>query len=230
MAIRSVSNMNTPEAPGANIPVNAGSVTVSSGMSPEAVVKYNNEGKALVFDVQGGFPELADSVVRQLSSENRMRYSHAREIHAILRPEAELATQGIQVDLQLVSKPKEKLDATPPKGLVHRWVRPEKLRDRQAKGWKVAGKETKSYLGMTGGMHRVGHNGQDELLLMTKPRTEHEKVYAAKAIKNSARAGFTGSVVTSEAQSAGLSDYNESKDGTNRPWKDIVSTETVGEE
>lgn len=205
-------------------------VRVNASTSDADVIRFDGEGKGLVFSVEDDFPSLPDEVLRQLGADNRTRYSHAREIH-MMQAAPSSGLEGIEVDLQLVSKPTDKLKVfTLPDNLVERWVRPENIRDKQAKGWKVAGNEAKSYIGTTGGVHKIGRIGQDELILMVRDKKSYQQAQLKKAEENSRKAGFANAtkVVTSEAAQAGLSDYNEAKDGKKRPWKDLATE--AGEE
>ncbi len=208
----------------ATISLGSNFVKADNHMSDADMIKLDAEGKSLVFEVGESFPEVSDEALRAMSADNRTRYSHAREIHALWSPEANDSIDGIEVDLQLVSSPTDKLKVTVPKGMKERWVRPENIRDREAKGWKIAGSESKSFIGATGGVHKIGRIGQDELVLMIRDKADFTAAQMKKAAENSKRAGFAAAsrVVSGEAAQAGLQDYNESKDGQKRPWKDLA--------
>jgi len=196
----------------------------------ETMIDLDAKGKVLLFDPKENFVRVSEETLRVFSKENRVRYQFAADFHKSWQGVSAIDGR-ISVDMQLVSKPTEKLEVMKvPKGTATRWVRPEMIRDRMAKGWKIAGDEVESYLGQTGGLHRISQGGRDELILMTRPSSELSKAYVKKVEVNNKLAGFRPKVVTAEASAAGLSEYDEEHDTKKRSWKDQATADSVGEE
>ncbi len=209
---------------------NAEMLMVETGTKPASVLQWDAEGHGLLFDGKQNFVELPDDVVAALSSLNKTRYRHAVEFHKVWVKTADDGVFNIKVDAQLTSKPKDKLHYKAPKGMVGYWERPENVRTSIAKGWAIADDKSESFLGMTGGAHRIGRVGQEELILMVRDKKINDAEHFAQAAENSRKAGIRSPVVSSEARQAGILDYDESKDRNKRSWNELVSTDSVGEE
>jgi hypothetical protein len=205
-------------------------IIVEAGTKAEAVLQWDAEGHGLLFDGKQNFIQLPADVVAALSSINKTRYRHAVEYHKVWVKTADDGVFNIKVDAQLTSKPKDKLHFKVPKGMTGYWERPENVRSSIANGWAVADDKTESFLGLTGGAHRVGRVGQEELVLMVKDKKKNDAEHFAKAAENSRKAGVRNPVVTPEARQAGIMEYDESKDRSKRSWNELVSTDSVGEE
>lgn len=204
---------------------------VTGGDSRESIVKWDSDGVVLQFDAKEDFVVLDDVTVAALHADNKLRYTHARDFHAAWQDtQASDAARELHVDLQLTSKPTDKLKATARNGMRTRWVRPELVRDREAKGWSVADGRTKSFLGAKNGIHRIGYNGQDELILMERSEAECKRDELAKAEANNKLAGAVPRVVTGAAAQAGFREYDEGRDTKARNWKELETAGNAGEE
>jgi len=209
----------------------AGKLIVSLDTPFETIVQSDAKGMVLLFDTKRDFVQLPDAMVSRLSRDNALRYSHARDFHDVWAGDDELAVAAaISVDLQLVAKPTEKLQVDTPDSLQHRWVRPENVRTRLAKNWSIAGERIKSFIGLTNGVHKIGYNGQTELVLMVKDKEQHLKGYSEQVAKNNKLAGTKSRITTPETRQAGLSDYDEGADRKDRAWNEVLSVEKAGEE
>jgi hypothetical protein len=217
MAKKLTTGNTTASANTETTPELASQLTIDALTPIETMIEYDSAGKTLLFDGKDNFRVLDEAVLRQLSKDNNMRYRFAKEFHDSRANQSEFASK-INVDLQLVSKPAQKLDFVARKGMTGRWVRPEMIRDRMAKGWKIADAKTDAYLPMEGGVHRISRNGQDELILMEKPTAEVKKIAFANAARNTKMAGIRSRVVTGEAAQAGIQEYDESQDRAKRDW------------
>lgn len=218
---------------------NPGMLAVTTSTPVEEMLRWDEEGGGLLFDSFEEFVALPPETVGKLGRTNRLRYVQALEIHKNARDDGPGSVEdkiagSLQVDLQTVLTPTDKLAFEVPKGFDGRWARPEMVRTYEARGWKLARGEAKSSVGAdkSDGLHKLGTNGQLELVLLVKPTKLVVETQKQRSIKNERLAGTVDKqgVVDAEARMAGLDEYDESRDGKKRPWKDLATAETVGEE
>lgn len=195
-----------------------GKVIIGTGVNPENVIRLDQEGRILVFEMKEAFLPLEDSVLGQLSRENRLRYSMAKEFHDAWRGDenAKLVEQ-FQVDRNLVGSATDKLTVKGTPGMHVRWARPDKIEEYRAKGYKILGAdEAQSFLGPKGGHHEVGKLGQTELVAMGIPEELFEKRMKAATKKNNDLAGAWKSMGLNEMQRAGAQGFAATDDDKRR--------------
>ena len=235
MAKSKVQEANTTTPVEEKTPAAPRSIVIDSSTPVESVLDFDSKGTILQFDSKEAFIELDEINVRSLSRDNAARYGYAKEFHAAwLQQKADGLDEVLKVDLQLTGRPEQKLDFKLPKGLEGRWTRPELVRDRMAKGWRIADDSAETFIGRTGSVHKIGFGGQTELVLMVKDAKEVAKARAEKASENNARAGFKQKAVTGEMAQAGIREFDpfdddakRKREGRSRAWRE---TGSAGEE
>lgn len=162
-------------------------VTVSSDTTFEDVLRYDTEGALLVWDSED-FEPLSDEEVRQLRKANRDRYVIFKEIAEDLasadkkdKKVSEDFSVGVSAGLaarRLEVKGKDE-------SLSYRWERPDMVEDRKDEGWDYVKEGVSTLRNQNGkGIHRIGAQGQEELVLMAIPK---EKLAGKKARKKAKR-------------------------------------------
>lgn len=202
------------------------SVIVNASFSPVNVLELDAKGAILMFDGKDGFVELADEVVAQLSADNKRRYAFAREFHLTWRgSDQNRLSESISVDRQSTGTPLQKISTTGKKGLRFRWCRPELVDARIGQGYRIANADdAKSYAGARNGVHRIGVQGRDELVLMAMPEQMYAERQIKKAEKNAKAAGAYRESFKQEAARTGLKPYDEATDkGDGRRWTEQQS-------
>ena len=167
-------------------------VIVKADLTFEEVLRYDNEGMLLVWEPED-FQPLKDEELRQLRKANRDRYEIFKEIHEDSKKrieEDEEILGGFQVGVTsgLAAR---RLDVKgKDENFSYRWERPDMVEDRRDEGWQITKKGVKTLRNQEGkGIHRIGAQGQEELILMQMPkdrlsvRKERKKAMRARAIE-----------------------------------------------
>jgi hypothetical protein len=202
---------------------------IDAGMPVETMIQLDASGAVLVFETTTRFIALPEEIIGQLSSENRLRYAHAKEFHDTWRGEEhdELVNE-LQVGKQFSGSASEKLSFTAPKNMVVRWTRKDRVPGRTAKGWRVLGAdEITSFLGPTGSHHEIGQLGQTELVAMGIPKEIYDKSQKAKVRRNIQMAGSWETSGLSELQRAGGNPFVANDDDIDRKhnWSPVAQDE-----
>jgi hypothetical protein len=157
-------------------------VLVGIDYDVESVIQLDEEGAELSFDDrEGKFLELGPDDVRKLSPINRANYllaSHLYHYEEAQKGEPEAAELRISPRLSKASK---RLDVRYPEGYREKfhtaWKRTDEVRDAEYDGFSyVKGEEVETFgkAKRPGDMHVIGAAGEDELVLMKKPREEYD--------------------------------------------------------
>lgn len=163
-------------------------VEITSANTFEEVLKYDQEGKRLLFACEKGqFLELTDEETRQLSAFTKVVYSTMRAQNKLAEAEdddwAEVKanlkigeTRGsARARMQVTS-----LDKGATGDLETRTFRPDNVANGEAKGWKIASKKRWSMPGSQEGHIGIRNHGEDELILMERPKSFREAQEKAK--------------------------------------------------
>lgn len=198
-------------------------IIVGTGVSVDDVLASDAKGYDLVFEQTDKFLPLDDATVAALSAINRTRYFMAKEFHDTWRGDEHAAfVERFQVDRQSVGSASDKLTANAGE-LKTRWVRPDRIGELRARGYKIlAADEASSYLGPNAGHHEVGRLGQTELVLMGIDKGLYNKAQAEKVRKNNEMAGAYKNSALSEMRQAGGAPFetvDESRD--RRSWTEV---------
>lgn len=171
-------------------------VTVSSDTTFEDVLRYDTEGALLVWDSED-FEPLSDEEVRQLRKANRDRYVIFKEIAEDLAS-ADKKDKKVSEDFSVGASAGLAVRRLEIKGkdesLAYRWERPDMVEDRKDEGWKFVKDGVSTLRNQNGkGIHRIGAQGQEELVLMAIPkeklasRKERKRLKRERAIEGIAR-------------------------------------------
>lgn len=156
------------------------------------MLQYDQEGKMLTFDTDPGkFKELGRETLRELSNENRLRYSQAKEINKLLNEEAEEDQSWkdeIKIDEQYAS-PTERLSVkNGTKGYSYYNAAPGNIGKYQKLGYHIVPDSDPASIGMSGSK-KIGTLGRDELVLMRTTEENKKKIDEAKREKIKVRKG-----------------------------------------
>lgn len=152
-------------------------VKVSVDMAPADVIELSQSGADLRFeDTPGQFLELDDEHVRELRKGDREKYFVAHGAWRMEMNQRLSESEGIRVSGRLAAATARlEVDGKDP-GMHYCWKRPDELRQAGYDGYEIAkGKNLRSFGGKSGAVHRVGAMGEDELILMQKPREQAER-------------------------------------------------------
>lgn len=179
-------------------------VTVGTGVDPENVIRWDKDGAVLLFEQKENFLPLADAVVGQLSRENKVRYSMAKEFHDAWRgDEHAKLVEDFKVDKNLSGSATDKMQVEAPKGMHVRWCAPYNIEKYRALGYKVlSADEVRSFLGPKDGHHEIGTLGQTELVQMGIPMERYRELSQKTEAENRRKAGAW--------KTSGLNDVNRS--------------------
>ncbi len=198
-------------------------IIVGTGVSVDDLLASDAEGVDLVFEQTDKFLPLDDKTVAALSPVNRTRYHMAQEFHDTWRGDEHAAfVERFKVDRQSVGSATDKLTAEAG-ALKTRWVRPDRINDLRARGYKILGSdEARSYLGPNAGHHEVGRLGQTELVLMGVDAGLYKAAQAEKVRKNNEMAGAYKNSALTEMRQAGAEPFETSDDPRDRRvWNDL---------
>lgn len=202
---------------------NTVSVLVTNAMKPVDVVKLDQEGKELLFDQKEEFLLIEDSLVAQLSRENKLRYHLAKQFHDTwLRSAVEQRAAAIEVDPEIVGSAYDKLNKMQVNSNLHtRWVRKDRLPDVLAKGYKILqAHEASTLLGAQGNAHTISQNGKTELVLVGIPKEVYEKRLRDKAEQNKKKAAVWEQSGATELEQLGATKGFVAKEESGR-WNEI---------
>ena len=166
-----------------------GVIQVSLDMQPGDVVEWSRSGADLRFaDEPGQFLELADAHVRELRKTDREKYFVAHGAWRMEMNQRLAETEGIRVSGRLAAAT-ARLDVEGKDPSMHYcWKRPDELRQAGYDGYEIAkGANLRSFSGKSGSVHRVGAMGEDELILMQKPKEQAERDLLEPAEKSRQR-------------------------------------------
>jgi len=155
------------------------------------ILSFDAAGATLVFDPMK-MPVVNDTIVRKLSTENRMRFNVAKEIAGELkqRKPADDVVLGLVTsdgfDMpETAGQAKQRLyiEGKMP-GYEYRWIRPEDVDTFQARGWEVDNTGTlKTFRGSGRGPRTIRSQGKVELVVVRMHESAHKKLRAEKAEK-----------------------------------------------
>lgn len=181
-------------------------VNITIDISPDDVIKYDNDGVKLTFaHERGAFLRLPSDVVRGLSYENKQRYfiskgmyeeslnfDHYDKRNAPIRAGFATATDRLKVE-----------NGDPSKHYC--WKRPDELRQAQMEGYRVVHDDSiGTFNSDPGTSHTVGMNGIDELVLMEIPKAQRDQQRAANREKDKRRReGVESSTIDDISRSGG---------------------------
>lgn len=167
-------------------------INITEDNTLEEVLKYDNEGYLLVFDPDS-FMELSGNDLRSLRKINRDRYSVYKEIaedakKRVPRDEKILDEFQVAASAGLAARRLE-VKGKDPK-FAYRWERPDMVEDRRDEGWNVVNDGVSTLRNQSGkGIHRIGAQGQEELVLIAIPkeklavRQERKRLKRQRAIE-----------------------------------------------
>jgi hypothetical protein len=200
-------------------------VLIDNTFKPENVLQLDQEDRELLFDQKEGFLMMDDSLVSQLSRENRQRYHLAKQFHdAWMRSSLEKQAVAIETTPEIVGSASDKLSKMQTvAGLHTRWVRPDRLREVLAQGYKIVqAHEATTLLGAQGNQHTISQNGRAELILVGIPKEIYEKRQKEKTERNKARAAIWEQSGKNELEQLGATRGFVAKDDTaSGQWSEI---------
>jgi hypothetical protein len=200
-------------------------VLIDNTFKPENVLQLDQEGKELLFDQKEGFVVVDESLLSQLSRENKQRYHLAKQFHdAWMRSALEKQAVAIETTPEMVGSAADKLSNMQTTAGMHtRWVRPDRLRTVLAQGYKVVqAHEATTLLGAQGNQHTISQNGRAELILVGIPDTIYEKRQKEKAERNEALAKIWEQSGKNELEKLGATRGFVAKDDTvSGQWSEI---------
>lgn len=161
---------------------NKNKVYVTGDTPFETVVQSDKDGANLVFDPDD-FKSLSVTQLNELSTTNKQRYNVVRELAEERKNRTdvdEAVARSFRVEGSAVNARQRLAIVQKRPGWRHRWERPAMLDVRRAQGWKLAGKEWKTYRDSKDGVHRIGSEGQEELLLIEIPEAQYKKLKTEK--------------------------------------------------
>lgn len=149
-------------------------VIITSDVPFEKVLQYEAEGADLFWDLDD-FQVLEDENLRKLRKPTRDRYAVFLELYRDAKtrtPKEERVVEAIKVAPD-AGQAATKLEVRNKKeGMDYRWERPDMVDVRLEQGFQLARGVNTLRGGDSKGIHRIGSNGQDELVLLeiTKER------------------------------------------------------------
>jgi len=200
-------------------------VLIDNTFKPENVLQFDQENRELLFEQKEGFLLMEDSLVAQLSRENRQRYHLAKQFHdAWVRNALERQAVAIETTPEMVGSATDKLyKMQAAAGLHTRWVRPDRLREVLAQGYKIVqAHEASTLLGAQGNQHTISQNGRAELILVGIPKEIYEKRQKEKAERNKSKAAIWEQSGKTELEQLGATRGFVAKDDTaTGQWSEI---------
>lgn len=167
-------------------------VRVTVDMDEESVIELSERNVEISFaDSKGEFLQLSSEAIKKLRMADREKYFLAFGRYQFAVEEAlDEATEieGLKISGRLASATSRlEVSGKDPK-LHYCWKRPDELRQAGYEGYQVAkGSQLRSFGGGPGTVHRVGALGEDELVLMQKPKEQAQKDLLAPAQKSKNR-------------------------------------------
>jgi hypothetical protein len=158
-------------------------IEITQDNSFDEVVKYDEEGYLLAFSPDS-FLELGSDELRQLKKINRDRYAVYKEIAQDAKkrnPKDEKVLEDFQVASTAGLAARRLEVKGKDENFAYRWERPDMVEDRRDEGWEVVTKGVSTLRNQKSkGIHRIGAQGQEELVLISIPK---EKLAAKKERK-----------------------------------------------
>lgn len=164
------------------------SVQVGVDCKVEDVLQWDSEGRDLKFEEgEGRFLQLSPDQVRQLSSENKVKYLLAENQHAYdVSQKDEPEAAPLRVSMRLAPAGR-RMHVEYPEGYRDKWhtcwKRPDEMMMAEYDGYEIVKSEEVKTPGGSkrpGGMHVIGVAGEDEQVLMKKPKKQHDAEMAER--------------------------------------------------
>lgn len=210
----------------AKTPKSPKSVVIGSTFDVARMVQLDSEGSELLFEQTEDFLVLSEEIVRQLSRENRQRYSLARQFHDTWRGQKDSDfAESFAVDKEFVGSASDKLnELTVRKGIHTRWARPDRVNRYLERGYKVLSPDdAQTFLGAKGSRHEISRNGKTELVLMGIPETMFEAEQKKKVKKNNEMASLWKQRGVQQIEEQGSRGFVATEDD-GRKWNDIENS------
>lgn len=182
-------------------------VYIDSSKTIDEVLQLDSQGAVLHFVHEGElFLELPDDVYRQLSYENKLRYSVSKECARNHRPESDEFARRVQFVASAASRKKHaeqllkqmptsarasrKLAAYVGEGFREHWFRPDEMVDAAGRGWEVVtpdmvdrGEAWTTVQAENGHFEIKADSGRTDLVLYRIPESKAREIEQEKTNK-----------------------------------------------
>ncbi len=189
-------------------------VVITSDVPFEKVLEYELAGADLFWDLED-FQVIADENLRQLRKPTRDRYAVFRELNqdALKRsPREEKIVEAIKVAPD-AGQAASKLEVRNKKeGFDYRWERPDMVDVRLEQGFQFAKGVGTLRGGDSKGIHRIGSNGQDELVLLEIPKERKAELRKQRLARRDKAFAIQKEQAKSEIQRLGGGSVDDSTD------------------
>lgn len=190
----------------------------------ERVVECDKKGWKVTFDeTPGKFKRLSEAEQDQLHRLTLASYLvseryHQSALDAISNP------RGVLKDIRQESRAGERLalhNTDPDRS--YSWKRPDEIRKAVGyEGWKVeTDPKLETFRKPVGGAYRVGALGEDELILVSRPKALHD-AHLREAVEKSNRMRGALEKNVAEGDSAFFQEGDARLDPKGKQWKDVA--------
>lgn len=200
---------------GENEGVKGKKIRVSVDTPLSDVLRYDQEGAILSFDVSDGrFLSLDEETIRKLSQVNRTRYDVAADMAEDLAEDNEDESLFLGISIgEDQGQAQARLDVEGlPEDMMPRWERPDRLDDRLREGYKIVKRKGVKTLSNPNGnptLHTITRNGQTELLLIAKPKELAKQKQAARVKRWKERSEGVYDSAKDDLRRGGIEGYQE---------------------
>lgn len=189
----------------------------------ERVIECDKKGWKITFDeTPGKFKRLSEKELDQLHRLTQASYLVSERYHQSAL-EAASNPRGILTDIRQDSRATDRLEVRnkdPEK--AYSWKRPDEIRKAVGyEGWKVeTDPKLETFRKPVGGAYRVGALGEDELVLVSRPKALHE-AHLREAVEKSNRMRGSLEKNVAEGDGAFFQEGDTRLDPKGKQWRDV---------